>query len=390
MIEEPPAVPEEGYAIEPPMRLHHLTGGLAVLLGANRLAMMLSPGSSEMRFFSLLPKMHLSSTLKMQPGIRFLGGNQFNHADEMRDPVSSNFIIAATNADGKALAQAEFYRWNGIAVALRQMNRESDAMIADRLDNQIRLCKDRFERLSMAYRTTLSMVVADRDPEKKVSFTGDKYAHYLASEYRSLLNELYSLRDAVLAVAYRMKYGRVDSFALSKVRQCVSSAADRSEKLIVEAMFSDRPGLIGRMSLYRAVAQHCLGANNPVLGDVYKIACSNGLYGKLPYVIFPLYDNIEKMREIERGASKGVLERSSQAESIRFMSLPSHVDALEFCYDCFVRLLRICEALATEIGIEPKVTTITDADIIEGTFTDSAGKVTRVKRDEKTGRLIEY
>jgi hypothetical protein len=383
-------VPDEGYALEPPLRMHHLTGGLGALIGSNRLAMLLSPKGPGLVFFCLMPKAFFPSTLKMQPGIRFLGGTQFNSAEEMQDPISSSFLIAAQDSAGRSLADSQFHHWNGVTVALRQMGREPESIMTSRLDCQIRLCKDRFERLSIAYRTILSSIPWNDKNENKISFTGDKYAHYIGSEYRSMLNELFSMRDAILAVTYRIRFNRTDPYKFSKLKQCVQAESAGSGKLIFDSMFSSVPGIIERMSLYRSVAQHSLGANNPALGDVYKISLSKGQYGELPYVIFPLYDDIEKMRLIEQGSSKGILGQTSREESIRFMSLPSHQDALEFCYDCYVNMLRICELLAAEISIEPKVFTITDDDIIEATFTDEHGKIKRMKRDDATGHLVEY
>lgn len=107
-------------------------------------------------------------------------------------------------------------------------------------------------------------------------------------------------------------------------------------------MFSNSGDLlIDHMSLYRSVAQHCLGATNPVLGDIYQLRVSTEPFGDLPYLIYPLYDDIGKMREIEQGSSKGILEGFPIEEAKRFFGLGDYRDALEFCYDCFVRLLRI-------------------------------------------------
>jgi hypothetical protein len=95
------------------------------------------------------------------------------------------------------------------------------------------------------------------------------------------------------------------------------------------------------------------------------------------------------MRAIEKGSSKGILEPATQTEMERFLRKPDHLDALEFLFDCLVRLLRIAEMLAREIGLEARMTTITDEDIIEATLTDETGKVTRVRRDAATGKLME-
>jgi hypothetical protein len=381
-------IPPEGYSFEPQMRLHHLTGGLSLLVDGKGLSTLMSPGGPGMLFFSILPKMSVISVLAGQKEVRVLGRTQFDHAEEMGDPVTSNFVIAETNSNHQCLAYSQFHHWRGVATALHEMSRGADALLANRVGAQIRLCLAQLERLSIAYRTALSLT--DQKPTT-FSLKSDKYAAHVGSGIRSLLNELYSLRDALLAATFRLRYQGTDAYAIKKLKQLVMAEAQGVGKLISNSMFSeDGDLLIDRMSLYRAIAQHCIGDTNPIFGDVYQVCISSGPYGELPYLVYPLYDDIEKMRAIEKGASKGVLERPSREEAQRFLSLPRHLDALEFCYDCLVRLLRIAEATAIEIAIEPKVMTITDKDIIEATFSDASGKTTRVKRDTATGKLIEY
>jgi hypothetical protein len=233
-------------------------------------------------------------------------------------------------------------------------------------------------------------MVASDEIDEKISFRGDKYSAHLASEFRSVLNELYSLRDAMLAVGYRLAHGQADPFTMKKVKQIVTAGTSPFDKLVANSMFaSDGGGRIERMSLYRSLALHCLGATNPVCGDVYKIARSPGPFGRLNYIVFPLYDDVEKMREIEQGSSKGALERPSHEETLRFFQLPKHLDALEFTFDCFRELLLMCEALASEVQIQPQIMTLTDKDILSGTFTDEHGKTTRFRKNAE-GQLEDY
>jgi hypothetical protein len=49
--------------------------------------------------------------------------------------------------------------------------------------------------------------------------------------------------------------------------------------------------------------------------------------------VYPLYDNIERMRDIEEGSSKGILERPPLDEIKRFLGLDNYQDALEFVLD---------------------------------------------------------
>lgn len=384
-------IPPEGYSFEPPMWLHHLTGGISLLVDAKGLSSLMSPGGPGMLFFSVRPKMSVISTLAGQEGLRVLGRTHFHHAGEMQDPVTPNFAIAAINADHQCLANGQFHQWSGIATALHEMARGADALLANRVSAQICLCLTRLERLSIAYRMVLSLTNEKPSTTTSFSMRSDKYAQHIGSDIRSLLNELYSLRDALLAATFRLRYQRADAYTLKKIEQLVMAETQGAGRLIASSMFSeDGDLLINHMSLYRTIAQHCIGGVNPIFNDVYQVRISSGPYGELPYLVYPLYDDIKKMRAIEHGSSKGILERPSREEAKRFLGLARHLDALEFCYDCFVRLLQICEATAIETAIEPKVTTITDKDIIEATLTDASGKTTRVKRDDATGKLVEY
>lgn len=384
-------LPEGGLIFEAPMTFHHLTGGLSLLVDAKRLAWLLSPGSKSPLLFSILSKVPILSLFNEQPNLRLLGRTSFQRTEEMNDPVTSNFAIATLTADNQCLANDQGQLWGGITIALHQMNRDSDALLARRVEAQIRVCLARLERLSIAYRTVLSVVASPMDPKPDISVTSDKYAQWLGSEYRSCLNEFYSLRDAILAATYRLRFDQSGPFTIKKLKALVRESTEGIGNLISATMFSEEGDLlIDQMSLYRSIALHCLGATNPVVGDIYKLGISIGPYGEIPYLIYPLYDDIEKMRGIEQGSSKGILEKAERDEVIRFLSLPEHRDALEFCYDCFAKLLRMSEALALEIAIEPKTITLTDDDIIEATLTDANGKITRVKRNETTGKLIEY
>jgi hypothetical protein len=383
--------PNEDVTLKAPLTLHHLTGGLGLLVDAKRLAWLLSPGSKSPIFFSVRPKARILSLFNEQPRLRILGRTVFQHADEMNDPVTSNFAIATPSANGSCLANNQDFHWGGLTTALNQMGRDTDALLARRVQAQIRICLARLERLSITYRTVLSIAVRKAAPKANISVTSDKYAHWLGSEYRSCLNELYSLRDAILATAFRLCFGRSDPFSMRKLKTIVLEAVDGARGLISATMFSpDGDLLIDQMSLYRSIAQHCLGATNPVIADIYKTAISDGPYGEIPYLVYPLYDDIEKMRGIEQGSSKGVIGPSNHDETIRFLSLPQHRDALEFCYDCFDKLLHLSSVIASEIAIEPKMITLTNDDIIEATVTDENGKITRVKRDEASGKLVEY
>lgn len=382
--------PEEDGTVyfAPPLSLHHLSGGVALLLGSNRLAMIMAPGT--MQAFELPPRRSVLSLFNSYPSIRVLGRTDYQDAEDMRDLLSDHFVLSACTIQNTCLAHNQEQHWSGVSTVLHTEDQGTEGVLAGRITSQIRICIRRLERLSIAYRTALSIVGPPEGRGGK-SITNDKYAQHIGTEFRSTLNELYGLRDAVIAAAYRFKYDQRDGFQMKRFRRLVVSDHNSLGRLIAQSMFSeDADLLIDRMSLYRSVSLHCLGMTNPIFGDGYQKCVADGPFGEIPHLVFPLYDDVEHMREIERGSSKGILRQVTRAEAERFLSKDIHMDALEFSFDCFVRLLQVAQLLASEIGLASRPMTITDADIIEATLTDNAGNVTRVKRDATSGKLVEY
>jgi len=147
--------------------------------------------------------------------------------------------------------------------------------------------------------------------------------------------------------------------------------------------------LIERMSLYRSIALHCLGDTNPIFGDVYKIAVSNSPFGCLYRLAYPLYDNIEWLKDIEKKASKYLLENPAREEAERYLQLQEHTDALEFCFDSFARLLQVAESLESETNLKSSDYIITDKVIIELKVTTEGGMTKHYKRSPESGNLEE-
>jgi hypothetical protein len=361
--------------LTPPLSMHHLSGGLCVLVGSNRLALLPFPGDSKALYFSILKNTPILSVFDGQRGVRVLGRNRFQDAAEMHDPVAPNFALSILSNGKTCLAHVQEMHWSGVSNALHEAGRGPEALMASRVRAQIRVCTARLEKLSIAYRTTLAIAAAEERSKVYGRLTANKYSDHIASEYRSLLNELYALRDALLVVAYRLLFKESAPFEMKKIKRRATDGNSKTARLINISMF-DAAGdlMIDRMSLHRSIALHCIGTTNPHLGDMYMLKASRGPYGELPYLEFPLYDDIESMRAIEQGSSRGVLDRlpfeELEREVERFLNLPRHLDALEFSYDCYERLLRIGEALAEEIGIAPKIITLTDDDLLEATISD--------------------
>lgn len=341
-----------------------------------------------MIFFSPLPGSSVARLLDEQEGVRQIGRNYFAQACELEESVTANFFINAVSETNGCLAEHQFHKWDGIANALRSDGRTSDILFASRVAAQIRICRFRLERLSVAYRTVLINAGGLASSQTNVRFRADKFAQYIGSEFRSILNEMYGLRDALLSAAHRLMFRRDDPFTIKKIKALCSIGDTEASRLIFDSMFADEPiGIIYKMSLYRIVALHCTGSTNPILGDLYQVRISRGPLGELPFLVYPLYDDIQTMRAIERGST---IERSNQEEAKRFLGLTSHQDGLEFALDSFVCLLRIAELVSNAIGVVSIPFKITDNEIIEATFTDSNGSITRIRRNSESGKLEEY
>lgn len=387
--DDAPESADGAFSFSPPLRLHHLTGGIGFLLGDNEQGMILAPCSEGLRPIIVERGVSIRAVMSDYRGIRVLGRTTAEHADQLKDPVTDNFIIAACNARNMCLATDQSQHWSGVAMALQQQQKFADAALASRIASQIDFCTRRLERLSMAYRTVLS-IVGYGDASSPHSITSNKYAQHIGTEYRSLLSELYGLRDAVSVAAYRFKYRCEERFETKKLKSKVLGDSTPLGSLIAASMFREGEDLlILRMSLYRSVGQHSLGTNSPLFSDAYQLRQQNGRHGSITYLVFPLYDDLDVMREVEAGRPM-LLNDARKKEAERFLSKDDHLDGLEFSYDCFVRLLSIASLLASDFGVVPKRLTITDSDILNATFTDEAGKVTRLKRDPETGKLVEY
>src|ERR1700692_3275194 len=89
---------QQPITLAPPMRMHHLTGGLSLLIASSRVCMLLSPGGPGATFFSLPANVPVSHLLEGQRRLRILGFTQFNVAEQMQDSVVSSFAITPPNS----------------------------------------------------------------------------------------------------------------------------------------------------------------------------------------------------------------------------------------------------------------------------------------------------
>ncbi len=377
--------------VEPPFLMHHLTGGARLLMDANRRCWLLAPGGPSMAF-GLKAGAPVEAALKSYGGaIRIIGRAYFNTVEELQDHVHAYFALRACASNNTCLATSVLHRWKGMTHALGLDGRGPEALLSDRVANHIGLALRRLQKLSIAYQKALVVLNPEKPEPESKSMTSNKYAQDIGIEYRALVNELCALREAICVACFRLHYKRDDAFKTKKLKSLLASEGGKTAALLAASMFEEDGGdlLIERMSLYRNVAQHCLGSNSPIFGDVYTVGCASGALGTLRWLIYPLYDDMERLRRIEQGDPSGIISKVDQAEASRFIGKDHHLDAMEFCYDCFVRLLSIADSLSHDLRIEPKMVTITDADILEAEFADEQGS-RRLKRHPITGQLDEF
>jgi hypothetical protein len=370
---------------DPPLDLYHLSGGLQLLLGKNRQAWLVDAHAEHLLVWSALNGP--SDILSFYPDIRIIGQTRFSSVEEMKEPISPNFVICSASRSSQCLAFSQHTFWSGIANGFSQDGAAESAHICRRLSTQIIKSTRRLEKLSLSYRLALpSQTVPE---EGIISLHQDKFASNIGNEFGSILDDLYALRDAINVIVYKLLLGLHGTFSTKALKKNVSGVGSSPTiNLINSAMFDNDGGdlITSKMSTYRGVALHSMGTSNPVTSDSIMIKCTSGPLGRIARIVYPLYDDIANLKEIEAGRSFGTIRNRDEFE--RFAKLETHLDGLEFAYDCFVRLLQISESLSAELGLEPRHLKLTDQDIISATIKDEDGNLIHLGRDPNTGELV--
>lgn len=310
-----------------------------------------------------------------------------DNADAM-SPVPLFFYICGK--DGIDVANGAEQAWSQIAVPLREDGDIPGALIAKRISTQIICASRRFERLANAYRMVLEHTTAEA-PVEGVQLISDRFAGHIGIELIGLLDELYALRDAVLFSYWRFIAKQQGSFSVKNVRQHTLGvdAGDIGKRLNDLMSLDGGLGLLKQMSLHRNVAKHALGQCNPLIGDSYMIQDIDTVFGKARTCLYPLYDDLEALSQIEQQSSVGILFDRNKDEMIRFGNATPHQDGMTFAWECFNQLLQIASACATDSGLERRHVTLSAKDIIKGEFTDEDGTRAFFKKNTETGELDE-
>ena len=108
------------------------------------------------------------------------------------------------------MSEEQAQRWSGLSVAYRKRNENDNAIRAERIGLQIRLCVDALGSLIQSYSLTLANNFKDdciSYPERGTfNFKSDKYATNIGYKAQACLNELFALRDFIFYFLFETMY----------------------------------------------------------------------------------------------------------------------------------------------------------------------------------------
>jgi len=376
---------------EPPLTVFNMSGGVSCLSSGNGTCWMMSP--KRPTFWTQLERSTPQHDLELISPLRILTKSHFGSAQEMQDPLPETALhIPAPQGSGFDTQQSQ--RWAGLSTAYESRKANTTALRAERIGKQILFCGNTLYALNRSYMVAMvNNVTADNisyPDDGTVHFMSDKYAMDIGYRTQSCLNEMYALRDYLLYFLFEDMYGQ---------KGCKISGGlkllQRDDKFGLATMLlpmlaeTGHIGPIALMSLYRNAFFHYMGTKNNPLGQAYCFREASSMFGNIPYLIYPLYDDIKSLRSIEDGASldDGTTEEKTN-EAKRFMQLAVYTDALDFCYDSFISLLTISGAIEKQVELVSESVVLTDSDILEATVRRSDGTVAHFAKGED-GKLVE-
>jgi hypothetical protein len=384
LLGRPMLGPDADLSFDPPITVFNLSGGVSCLSGASGTCWLMLP-SAQGIFWTALQPFTIPDPLNSLAPLRILTQSHFNSAEELHDPLESTSLFLR-NTSGVSFDVEQSNRWTGLSTAYINRRETFKAKRAERIGTQIRFCRNTLDALIKSYRSALTVNLVgtgiSHPDDGEIRFTADKHSIDIGYRTQSCLNELYALRDFIMYFLFEDLYGR--KISLSKASELLKSDDRFGLAAIITPLINrDSPmGRIALTSLYRNVFFHYTGSQIHPLGPMYCFRECSGPLGFVPYLLYPLYDNIERLKSIERGRitdDDGV--DAQREEAIRFMKLSTQTDALELCYDTFVDLLVISKEVEKQIQITSENIVIKDSDILEATLRDADGKVTHFKRN---------
>ena len=336
---------------------------------------------------------HRSLSPERLSSLTILTRTHFNRAEELHDPLKSSSLYLA-NASGISLENEQSARWIGLSIAYRSRRDTLKARRAERIGKQILFCRNTLDALIRSNRSTLTYNLLESvicNPEAETfQYTENKYSADIGYRAQSCLNELYGLRDLVMSFLFEVLYGQKMSLS-GVVDFLISDDRFGFASTIIPLFRRDVPiGKIALMSICRNVFFHYTGPQSGPFGPMYCFRECFGPLGFIPYLVYPLYGNVERLKLIEKGRYLDNDSAEAQKlEAIRFMNVPSHLDVLDLCYECFVILLEIAGLIEKQIPINSETIVLTDKDILDLTLRDANGQVKKYRQNQG-GKLEEY
>jgi hypothetical protein len=368
-----------------------MSGGVSCLSSGNGTCWMMSPKLPT--FWTQIEISTLQHDLELITPLRILTKSLFSAPQDMHYPLPETYLLIPTS-QGSGFDTQQLRRWFGLSTAYGFQRANTTALRAERIAKQILFCRDTLYTLNRSYKFTMTRNVTSDNisypTDGTVHFMSDKYAADIDYRTQSCLNELYALRDYLLYFLFEDMYSQ-KGISIRGGLMLLEQDDKFGLATMLSPMFAETSpmGLIALMSPYRNAFFHFMGTKNNPFGQAYCFREASSVFGDIPYLIYPLYDDINRLRSIERGASldEGTSEQSKD-EAKRFMQLANYTDALEFCYDSFISLLALSSAIEKQVKLASKNVELTDSDILEATFRHSDGTVAHFVKGED-GKLVE-
>lgn len=382
-------IPDGGLTFQPPITVLNMSGGVSCLTSGNNTCWLMLPKRST--FWTQLDATPQWVLDHITP-LRILTKSYFQSADELHDPIPDSALYLPTSRPDISDV-TQFRRWFGLSTAFAAQEKHTTALRAERIGKQILFCRDTLFALQRSYLFAMDHTFQ----EENISYPEDGNVHFMLNKYatdigyrtHTCLNELQGLRDFLLYYIFEDMYlkniGIVDGLKMIQANDKFNFGS------LLSHMFSngDPMGPIALMSLYRNVFFHFTGTSNNPLGQAYCFRETESMFGRVPYLIYPLHDDLARLKAIERRAPLGEgTKHDRQKEAERFMKLSNYRDGLEFCYDSFLALLLLSSAIERKVDLASETVTLTDSDILQATVRNSDGTVHHYAKGPD-GKLVE-
>ncbi len=340
--------------LKPPFHIAHLSGGSQIIFGSDEKAI-LTPvkNANRLAFFGHAKPSHVHE-IAAGMGIKMLAADYGDHHTEIGGPRSVYFSVYPFGAPKNATIKRAVPYWSAVANA--QTDRGLAAKAA-RIGHQITILNVRLANTIQAYHQCATAFVKGNDEFDIISSSG--FTVQIAAEIQGLLNDLYSLRDFILAFYVALRF--VDPLSLQQIRERLRAETQRNglDNLILTEL--EEGGTIKALSRYRALVAHDL----PLLSmksSVHTVRKIEFRELSIPRLIFPIFEELLAVKD--RG-NRDLPDRKIDVEYLKALrGNPNPLDALDFCHSAFAKLLDIGQWLATQFKLKYEILTLTDKEIV--------------------------